>query len=204
MNWLLACIVFLACVAVDLVYKDQKKRESQPIRPPYVTYETHSSIADVWYDRSLVGECSKCGLDDAPLIVPSGAVKDSSGRYMLNEHVAIYSGDGQVINNPWMDLKCKWCAEKDNINYHLKYKNVSPSTALIHQAMTRPEARQRGYPSTPNVFEIPSVEPDYDILESSAAPALFTLNDRRDIARQRKNDAEIAHIYSLRNRNRKA
>jgi|KBSMisStaDraftv2_1062788.scaffolds.fasta_scaffold144966_1 hypothetical protein len=62
----------------------------------YKQYETAPSIDKKWSDSKLVDVCNKCGMDDAEIVI----VGDTTGN------------------------KCKWCAELDNINYHLKYNGV--------------------------------------------------------------------------------
>lgn len=61
----------------------------------YKEYETAPAIADKWHDNSVIGLCHGCKMPDVPLVL---VAQDSSSSN-----------------------KCKWCAELDNLNYHLKY-----------------------------------------------------------------------------------
>lgn len=72
----------------------------------YKEYETAPAIEDKWRDSTVIGLCGHCGLDDAPIVIPE---KETGLR--------LFSGE-EVISR----AKCKWCAEKDNLDYHLKYK----------------------------------------------------------------------------------
>jgi hypothetical protein len=68
-------------------------------RLPVQEYKEYSS-ADIidrhWMNSDLIGLCGKCGCDDAPIVV-----------------------------HPYQGAqKCKWCAEFDNITYHLKMNGI--------------------------------------------------------------------------------
>jgi len=65
-------------------------------RRSYVLYETADSIAEKWNDESLIGYCEYCGMADSPIVIPR---KDNSDT----------------------KAKCKWCAELDNLTWHIKY-----------------------------------------------------------------------------------
>lgn len=60
----------------------------------YKQYETAELIQQNWNEPAAIGDtCTICHLNDAPIV---WRAKDGT-------------------------LKCKWCAEKDNLDYHLNY-----------------------------------------------------------------------------------
>lgn len=71
------------------------KQKKPPALERYKEYETAPTIDKVWFDHKAIGTCDICGLSDCPV------VKMSSGV-----------------------TKCKWCAELDNITYHLRYNGT--------------------------------------------------------------------------------
>lgn len=73
----------------------------------YQQYETADSIDCLWHDYSLVGECGFCGCDDAPIVIKS---------------------------DPCRKAKCKWCAELDNLNYHLRHNGVRRLRGYIYRS----------------------------------------------------------------------
>jgi len=75
---------------------DDKLRQ---INALYKQYETAPSIDAKWHDMSLVGLCGYCGMDDSPIVI----------------------GDPDFDTH---NAKCKWCAELDNLNYHLKFNGI--------------------------------------------------------------------------------
>lgn len=69
------------------------------LKKEYVEYGTVKSIADVWDDPEHIGECAECGMSDSA-----------------------------VIRTIWGQLKCKFCMELSNLNYHLKYNGSRRKT----------------------------------------------------------------------------
>lgn len=65
--------------------------------PEYKQYETAKSIDERWSNEALIGECNVCGCDDCPIVIGGS------------------DGFGISLSGP----KCKWCAERDNLIYHL-------------------------------------------------------------------------------------
>lgn len=65
----------------------------------YVEYESARLLARLWNDPDAIGECSTCGMDDAP-----------------------------ILTNKWTSkfvvVECKWCRELNDLNYHLEHKGT--------------------------------------------------------------------------------
>ncbi len=80
----------------------------------YKQYETAPVIADQWRSDPRVGLCDYCGLDDAPIVINH---PDDVERHKEDQQYA----DNIAYTNVSLRAKCKWCAEKDNLDYHLKY-----------------------------------------------------------------------------------
>lgn len=93
--------VFLNVVRVDIPNKEKSVgiRPKPEVQTPelYVMYKTADQLADLWHDPNAVGECSECGMDDAPCLMKG--------------------------NFPFPDTQvCKFCQELRNLEHHLKYK----------------------------------------------------------------------------------
>jgi len=78
-----------------LIALQQDRR--RPPQPEYKEYSTAQQIDEKWMDANLIGrKCFFCGCSDAQIVMET------------------------YIGQP----KCKWCAEFDNICYHLKMNGV--------------------------------------------------------------------------------
>lgn len=100
--WSISCL-FIGLYSGHLMWRtvtnDSVKKERRKLierAGDYTEYESAKAIADAWYDQKLAGVCRTCGGDDAPLI-----------------HTAIEGNE-----------RCKWCAEFENITYHLRYNGT--------------------------------------------------------------------------------
>lgn len=92
----------------------------------YTEYVSAKLIAEGWHEQKLVGVCKKCGGDDAAIISTNIEGND----------------------------RCKWCAELENLSYHLRYNgtrrlmHVTERRPDIYTWMTQEYARKLGYQET--------------------------------------------------------
>lgn len=103
---LCGCLLGVVLIESRLRVRDRKRIAKTKQESPYVEYSTAPSIADLWYDHTVVGRCGRCGMDDSPIVVGN-----QPSHYM------------------YVSPKCKWCAERDNLNYHLKHNGSRRSIA---------------------------------------------------------------------------
>ena len=92
---IMACIGVMVVGVVAVAGDIPKLTLAEKVEPEYEEYETAARIAEIWNDGNAVGLCEFCGMDDAPIF------KLWDGKH-----------------------KCKWCAELNNLNYHLEHHGV--------------------------------------------------------------------------------
>lgn len=110
----------LSFIFENLFERINKEKESL-LPPPYVQYETAESISKKWHDHNLIGLCMECGLSDAPLVIDRRILPESDPEGLIASYRSLRSYMGAPSH---VLTKCKWCAELDNITYHLRCNGV--------------------------------------------------------------------------------
>lgn len=125
-GWIIGYI--LSIMTKRLMHRSQTREIQNRVSlvEAYTEYESAPLIAERWHEQKLVGVCKKCGGDDAPIISTNIEGND----------------------------RCKWCAELENLSYHLRYNGTR---RLMHLTERRPDiytwltqeyARELGYQET--------------------------------------------------------
>lgn len=107
-------IWFIYRMSEDLAWEKQKTQleSAQKLidesRADYKEFSSTWQVSLIWNDKDAVGHCSRCGMEDAPIIEPMALLEDRGPR-------------------------CKWCAELEDITRHLELFGVRRLKGALDQ-----------------------------------------------------------------------